>query len=60
MAEAGGNSLFRPAQGGQGHRPEGKGGTTEAALAVLTERCVTEAIADAVVAARDRGRDLGS
>lgn len=37
-----------------------KGGTTEAALRVMEERGVGRAIADAVVAARDRGRELGA
>ncbi len=36
-----------------------KGGTTEAALSLMNERGVSQAIADAVVAARDRGRKLG-
>lgn len=35
-------------------------GTTAAALAVLEERGVRHAVADAVLAARDRGRTLGS
>ena len=36
-----------------------KGGTTAAALAVMNERGVPKAIVEAVVAARDRGRELG-
>ncbi|MDQ7013771.1 MAG: pyrroline-5-carboxylate reductase [Planctomycetota bacterium] len=35
-----------------------KGGTTAAATAVLLERGVPEALRDAIVAARDRGREL--
>jgi pyrroline-5-carboxylate reductase len=37
-----------------------KGGTTAAALQLMNERQVPKAITDAVVAARDRGRELGS
>jgi pyrroline-5-carboxylate reductase len=37
-----------------------KGGTTAAALAIMGERDVPKAIVDAVIAARDRGRELGS
>jgi pyrroline-5-carboxylate reductase len=37
-----------------------KGGTTAAALQLLDERKVSKSIADAVVAARDRGRELGN
>jgi pyrroline-5-carboxylate reductase len=37
-----------------------KGGTTAAALQVLQERDVSKAIAEAIVAARDRGRELGN
>ena len=37
-----------------------KGGTTSAALELLNERNVTRVISDAVVAARDRGRELGT
>lgn len=37
-----------------------KGGTTAAALQVMNDRHVTKAIVDAVVAARDRGRELGN
>jgi len=37
-----------------------KGGTTAAALHVLNEKQVPNAIADAIVAARDRGTELGS
>lgn len=36
-----------------------KGGTTAAALEVMNERDVQQSIADAVVAAKDRGRELG-
>ena len=36
-----------------------KGGTTAAALQVMLQRDVPKAIEDAVVAARDRGRELG-
>lgn len=36
-----------------------KGGTTEAALEVLEDRRVAEAVVRAIVAARDRGRELG-
>ena len=36
-----------------------KGGTTAAALELMNERHVQIAIADAVVAARDRGKELG-
>jgi pyrroline-5-carboxylate reductase len=36
-----------------------KGGTTEAALGVLEERGVAEAVVSAIEAARDRGRELG-
>ena len=36
-----------------------KGGTTGAALAVMRERDVPKSIQDAVIAARDRGRELG-
>ncbi|HNB59935.1 MAG TPA: pyrroline-5-carboxylate reductase dimerization domain-containing protein, partial [Phycisphaerales bacterium] len=37
-----------------------KGGTTEAALRVLEARGVAGAVVDAVLAARDRGRELGA
>ncbi|MBC8201026.1 MAG: pyrroline-5-carboxylate reductase [Planctomycetes bacterium] len=37
-----------------------KGGTTAAALQVMQDRNVPKAIADAIVAARDRGRELGA
>jgi pyrroline-5-carboxylate reductase len=37
-----------------------KGGTTAAALSVMNECGVPQAIIDAVVAARDRGRELGA
>ena len=40
-------------------RVTSKGGTTEAALAVINERGVQQAIVDAVRAARDRGVELG-
>jgi pyrroline-5-carboxylate reductase len=40
-------------------RVTSKGGTTAAALAVINERCVQQALIDAVAAARDRGRELG-
>jgi pyrroline-5-carboxylate reductase len=36
-----------------------KGGTTATALQVMLERDVPKAIEDAIVAARDRGRELG-
>ena len=36
------------------------GGTTEAALRVIEARGAPEAVAEAIVAARDRGRELGS
>jgi pyrroline-5-carboxylate reductase len=36
-----------------------KGGTTAAALSVMQDLDVPKAIQDAVVAARDRGRELG-
>jgi pyrroline-5-carboxylate reductase len=36
-----------------------KGGTTEAAIKVLDERRVTQAVVDAITRARDRGRELG-
>ncbi len=36
-----------------------KGGTTAAALQVMQDRDVPKAIVDAIVAARDRGRELG-
>ncbi|MFN7021055.1 MAG: pyrroline-5-carboxylate reductase [Phycisphaerales bacterium] len=51
----------------QGRSPEelrasvtSKGGTTEAALRVLEERGVASAVAAAIVAGRDRGRELGA
>ncbi|MBC8310634.1 MAG: pyrroline-5-carboxylate reductase [Phycisphaerales bacterium] len=37
-----------------------KGGTTAAALDVMNTRNVPDAISDAIVAARDRGRELGA
>lgn len=37
-----------------------KGGTTAAATSVLDQRAVAQAICDAIVAARDRGRELGA
>lgn len=37
-----------------------KGGTTEAALKLMDARAVGRAITDAVLAARDRGRELGA
>ena len=37
-----------------------KGGTTATALDVMNDQGVADAIADAVVAARDRGRELGN
>jgi pyrroline-5-carboxylate reductase len=37
-----------------------KGGTTEAALSALAQRHVAQAFIDAITAARDRGRQLGS
>ncbi len=40
-------------------RVTSKGGTTAAALAVIDERNVQQALIDAVEAARDRGRELG-
>lgn len=40
-------------------RVTSKGGTTEAALNVLTQAKVHEAMVNAIVAARDRGRGLG-
>jgi pyrroline-5-carboxylate reductase len=40
-------------------RVTSKGGTTAAALAVINERHVQQALIDAVQAARDRGRELG-
>ncbi|TAG48995.1 MAG: pyrroline-5-carboxylate reductase [Betaproteobacteria bacterium] len=40
-------------------RVTSKGGTTAAALAVINERRVQQALIDAVAAARDRGRELG-
>jgi pyrroline-5-carboxylate reductase len=40
-------------------RVTSKGGTTAAALAVINERGVQQALIDAVRAARDRGRELG-
>lgn len=40
-------------------RVTSKGGTTAAALAVIGERGVQQALIDAVAAARDRGRELG-
>jgi pyrroline-5-carboxylate reductase len=40
-------------------RVTSKGGTTAAALAVIGERKVQQALIDAVEAARDRGRELG-
>jgi pyrroline-5-carboxylate reductase len=40
-------------------RVTSKGGTTAAALAVIDERDVKQALIDAVKAARDRGRELG-
>lgn len=42
------------------HAVTSKGGTTAAALAVLDDAGVAEAVARAVVAARDRGRELGA
>ena len=36
-----------------------KGGTTSAALSLMQDRGVVDAIADGVVAARDRSRELG-
>ncbi len=41
-------------------RVTSKGGTTAAALAVITERGVQQALIDAVRAARDRGAELGA
>lgn len=40
-------------------RVTSRGGTTAAALAVIGERGVQQALIDAVAAARDRGRELG-
>ncbi|TAG78876.1 MAG: pyrroline-5-carboxylate reductase [Betaproteobacteria bacterium] len=40
-------------------RVTSKGGTTAAALAVISERGVQQALIDAVAAARDRGQELG-
>jgi len=40
-------------------RVTSKGGTTAAALAVINERGVQQALIDAVRAARDRGVELG-
>ena len=40
-------------------RVTSKGGTTAAALAVINERGVQQALIDAVRAARDRGAELG-
>ncbi|MDP7005253.1 MAG: pyrroline-5-carboxylate reductase [Phycisphaerales bacterium] len=37
-----------------------KGGTTAAALQVMNERKVPKAIEDAIISARDRGRELGN
>lgn len=41
-------------------RVTSRGGTTSAATAVLHERGAMEAVRDAVLAARDRGRELGT
>lgn len=41
-------------------RVTSKGGTTAAALAVINERGVQQALVDAVQAARDRGAELGA
>ena len=40
-------------------RVTSKGGTTEAAVSVLEERGTKQAVIDAIIAARDRGRELG-
>lgn len=41
-------------------RVTSKGGTTAAAVGVLEDRAVRDALRDAVLAARDRGRELGA